>query len=58
MENYIDQKFDKAALKHLKFQILEKIKNDIGKMNTNVKKKGIQSNNFSKRTFYDQIIFE
>ena len=43
MENYIDQKFDKAALKHLKFQILEKIKNDIGKMNTNVKKKGIQS---------------
>ena len=43
MENYIDQKFDKAALKHLKFQILEKIKNDIGKMNTNIKKKGIQS---------------
>ena len=43
MENYIDQKFDKAALKHRKFQILEKIKNDIGKMNTNVKKKGIQS---------------
>ena len=43
MENYIDQKFDQAALKHLKFQILEKIKNDIGKMNTNIKKKGIQS---------------
>ena len=43
MENYIDQKFDKAALKHLKFQILEKTKNDIGKMNTNIKKKGIQS---------------
>ena len=24
MENYLDQKFDQAALKHLKFQVLRK----------------------------------
>ena len=39
IENYIDQKFDQAALKHLKFQILTEIKNDLDKNNTNIKKK-------------------
>ena len=39
IENHIDQKFDQAALKHLKFQILTKIKNDPDKNNTNIKKK-------------------
>ena len=43
IENYIDQKFDQAALKHLKFQILTEIKNDLDKNNTNIKKNGIQS---------------
>ena len=38
IENYIDQKFDQAALKHLKFQILTEIKNDLNKNNTNIKK--------------------
>ena len=38
IENYIDQKFDQAALKHLKFQILTEIKNDLSKNNTNIKK--------------------
>ena len=38
IENYIDQKFDQVALKHLKFQILTKIKNDLDKDNTNIKK--------------------
>ena len=41
--NYIDQKFDQAALKHLKFQILTEIKNDLDKNNTNIKKNGIQT---------------
>ena len=35
IENYIDQKFDQATLKHLKFQILREIKNDLDK-NTNI----------------------
>ena len=39
IENYIDQKFDQAALKPLKFQILMDIKNDLDKDNTNIKKK-------------------
>ena len=39
IENYIDQKFDQTALKHLKFQILSEIKNDLDKDNTNIKKK-------------------
>ena len=39
IENYIDQKFDQAALKHLKFQILTEIKNDLNKNNTSIKKK-------------------
>ena len=43
IENYIDQKFDQAALKHLKLQILTEIKNDLDKDNTNIKKNGIQS---------------
>ena len=43
IENYIDQKFDQAALKYLKFQILTEIKNDLNKNNTNIKKNGIQS---------------
>ena len=43
IENYIDQKFDQAALKHLKFQILTEIKNDLNKSNTSIKKNGIQS---------------
>ena len=43
IENYIDQKFDQAALKHLKFQILTEIKNDLDKNNTNIKKIEIQS---------------
>ena len=44
IENYIDQKFDQAALKHLKFQILTEVKNDLNKNNTSIKKKnGIQS---------------
>ena len=34
IENYIDQKFDQATLKHLKFQILTEIKNDLDKNNT------------------------
>ena len=38
IENYIDQKFDQAALKHLKLQILTEIKNDLDKDNTNIKK--------------------
>ena len=38
IENYIDQKFDQAALKYLKFQILTEIKNDLNKNNTNIKK--------------------
>ena len=38
IENYIDQKFDQAALKHLKFQILTEIKNDFNKNNTSIKK--------------------
>ena len=43
IENYIDQKFDQAALKHLKFQILTEIKNGLNKNNTSIKKNGIQS---------------
>ena len=39
IENYIDQKFDQAALKHLEFQILTEIKNDLNKNNTSIKKK-------------------
>ena len=39
IEKYIDQKFDQTALKHLKFQILAEIKNDLDKDNTNIKKK-------------------
>ena len=39
IENYIDQKFNQAALKYLTFQILTEIKNDIDKDNTNIKKK-------------------
>ena len=35
LENYIDQKFDQATLKHLKFQILREIKNDLDQ-NTNI----------------------
>ena len=35
IENYIDQKFDQATLKHLKFQILREIKNDLDQ-NTNI----------------------
>ena len=38
IENYIDQKFDQAALKHLEFQILTEIKDDLDKDNTNIKK--------------------
>ena len=38
IENYIDQKFDQAALKHMKFQILTEIQNDLDKNNTNIKK--------------------
>ena len=38
IENYIDQKFDQAALKHLKFQILTEIKNGLNKNNTSIKK--------------------
>ena len=38
IENYIDKKFDQAALKHLKFQILAEIINDLDKDNTNIKK--------------------
>ena len=38
IENYIDQKFDQAALKHLKFQILTEIKNGFNKNNTSIKK--------------------
>ena len=43
IENYIDQKFDQAALKHLKFQILTEIKNDLNNKNTSIIKNGIQS---------------
>ena len=43
IEIYIDQKFDQAALKHLKFQILTEIKNGLNKNNTSIKKNGIQS---------------
>ena len=43
IENYIDQKFDQAGLKHLKTQILTEIKNDFDKNNTNIEKNGIQS---------------
>ena len=39
IENYIDQKFDQAALKHLKFQILTEIKNGFDNNNPNIKKK-------------------
>ena len=39
IENFIDQKFDQAALKHLKFQILTEVKNDLNKNNTSIKKK-------------------
>ena len=35
IQNYIDQKFDQATLKHLKFQILREIKNDLDQ-NTNI----------------------
>ena len=38
IENYIDQKFDQAALKHLKFQVSTEIKHDLDKNNTNIKK--------------------
>ena len=38
IENYIDQNFDQAALKRLKFQILTEIKNDLNKNNTSIKK--------------------
>ena len=38
VENYIDQKFDPAALKHLKSQISTEIKNDLDKNNTNIEK--------------------
>ena len=43
MENSIDQKFDQVALKHVKFQVLTELKNDLDKNNTNILKKGIQS---------------
>ena len=39
IENFIDQKFDQAAVKHLKFQILTEVKNDLNKNNTSIKKK-------------------
>ena len=43
IENYLDQKFDQAALKYLKFQVLTEIKYDLDKNNTNIKKNGVQS---------------
>ena len=43
IENYIDQKFDLAALKHLKTQTLTEIKIGLYKNNTNINKNGIQS---------------
>ena len=43
IENHIDQKFGQAALKHLEFQILLGIKNDLDKNNTDLKKNEIQS---------------
>ena len=43
IENYIDQKFHQVAIEPLKFQILMKIKNDLHKDNTNIKKNEIQS---------------
>ena len=43
MENSIDQKFDQVALKHVKFQVLTELKNDLDKNNTKILKKGIQS---------------
>ena len=39
IENYKDQKFDQVVLKHLKFQILTEIKNNLDKNNTNIIKK-------------------
>ena len=38
IENYTDQTFDQAALKHLKTQFLTEIKIPLDKNNTNVKK--------------------
>ena len=52
IENYIDQKFHQAALKHLKFQILTEIKNDLDKGITNIKKSGIQN---TRNNDYDLI---
>ena len=43
IENYIDQKLDQEALKHLKLQILTEIKSDLDKDNTNIQKNEIQS---------------
>ena len=36
IEDYVDQKFDQVTLKHLKFQVLTEIKNDLNKNNTNI----------------------
>ena len=38
IENYLDQKFNQAALHHLKPQIIKEIKNDLDNNNTNIKK--------------------
>ena len=38
IENYIDQKFNQAALNHLKSQIVMEIKNDLDNNNTNTQK--------------------
>ena len=43
IENYIDQKLDQEALKHLKLQISTEIKSDLDKDNTNIQKNKIQS---------------
>ena len=52
IENCIDKKFNQAALKHLKFQILTEIKNDLDKSITNIKKSGIQN---TRNNDYDLI---
>ena len=44
IKRYINQKFDQAAWKYLKYPILTEIKNHLDKNNTNIKKKNrIQS---------------
>ena len=39
IENYIDRKFDQAAMNFLRYQVLTEIKNELDNNNTNIKKK-------------------